>query len=284
MRPIVVTADDFGLCEEVNEAVEEGHRNGILSAASLMASAPAAADAVARAHRLPNLRVGLHLVLVDGRPTLPPDRIPHLVETNGSFPTDLVRAGVRWFFSPAARRELEREIRAQFEAFRATGLAFDHVNGHNHMHLHPTVLGIVLRCAAEFGVPGLRLPYEPASLAGVGAHRTNLSERIAHCAALPWAKAMRRKIAKAGLRHNDTLLGLRASGHMNPDVVLAFLERLPEGIVELYFHPAARRTQYLSELMPGYDNEAEFKALVSPVVSARMRTLGLLPVGFSDLS
>ena len=65
MKRLVVTADDFGLSLEVNEAVEQAHREGILTAASLMVSAPAAADAVARAKRLPSLRVGLHLVLVE---------------------------------------------------------------------------------------------------------------------------------------------------------------------------------------------------------------------------
>src|SRR5262245_21528684 len=161
MKQIIVTADDFGLCEEVNDAVEIAHRHGILSAASLMVSAPAAKDAIDRALRLPSLRVGLHIVLVDGRPTLPTEKIPELVDANGAFPNDLSRAAVRWFFSPAARRQLEREIRAQFDAFHSTGLAFDHVNAHNHMHVHPTVLGIVLQLASTFGVRALRLPYEP---------------------------------------------------------------------------------------------------------------------------
>ena len=58
-KRLIVTADDFGLSREVNEAVEQAHREGILTAASLMVSAPAAADAVARARRLPSLRVGL---------------------------------------------------------------------------------------------------------------------------------------------------------------------------------------------------------------------------------
>ena len=35
------------------------------------------------------------------------------------------------------REQLRREIHAQFEKFRATGLPLDHVNGHLHLHLHP---------------------------------------------------------------------------------------------------------------------------------------------------
>ena len=81
MKRLVVTADDFGLSLEVNEAVEQAHRDGILTAASLMVSAPAAADAVARARRMPSLRVGLHLVLVEAWPTLPAADLPDLTDS-----------------------------------------------------------------------------------------------------------------------------------------------------------------------------------------------------------
>jgi hopanoid biosynthesis associated protein HpnK len=278
MKQIVVTADDFGLCEEVNDAVEIAHRAGILSAASLMVSAPAARDAIERAARLPSLRVGLHIVLVDGRPLLPPEDIPALVDADGTFPNTLVRAGVRWFLSAAARRQLEREIEAQFEAFRASGLALDHVNAHNHMHVHPTVLGIVLRLARRFGVRFIRLPFEPP------ASRPMMGERLAALTLAPWLRFMRRRIARAGLRHNDSLLGLRSSGHLDEACLLELLGRLPEGITELYCHPAVRRTPGLAALMPGYDNEAEFAALTSAAVADRLQALGLKPIGFADVT
>jgi len=42
LNRLIVTADDFGLATEVNEAVEIAHRSGILSAASLMVASPGA--------------------------------------------------------------------------------------------------------------------------------------------------------------------------------------------------------------------------------------------------
>lgn len=283
MKQLVVTADDFGLCEEVNEAVEIAHRDGILSAASLMVSAPAARDAIGRALRSPTLRVGLHVVLVDGRPTLPPEEIPQLVDGSGAFPKDLFAAAVRWFFSPAARLQLAREVQAQFDAFRSTGIPLDHVNAHNHMHLHPTVLGIVLRLAAKFGAPFIRLPLEPRALGRNGAPRPTIGQSLAVFALAPWLTLMRHRIKHAGLRHNDTLLGLRDSGHLDEALLLDLLRQLPLGITELYCHPATRRTPQLAAMMPDYDNETEFAALTSPLVSDRLRALGLKPVGFADL-
>src|ERR1700729_530979 len=121
-RFLIVTADDFGLHEAVNEAVEQAHRGGVLTAASLMVAAPGAADAIRRARALPHLRVGLHLVLADGRAMLAPDLIPDLADPAGRMNSRMFLNGVRFFALPRVRRQLEAEIRAQFSAFARTGL------------------------------------------------------------------------------------------------------------------------------------------------------------------
>ncbi|HMC44630.1 MAG TPA: ChbG/HpnK family deacetylase, partial [Caballeronia sp.] len=116
-RALIVNADDFGLHTRVNDAVERAHRNGVLTSASLMVAGDAAADAVERARRLPTLRVGLHIVLADGRASSPRSDIPQLVDDQGRFGNAMVRDGVRFFFLPGVRAQLAHEIRAQFEAF-----------------------------------------------------------------------------------------------------------------------------------------------------------------------
>ncbi len=270
MKQVIFTADDFGLTPEVNEAVEAAHTKGVLSCASLMVGAPAAADAVARAKRLPSLRVGLHVTVADGKALLPPAEIPSLADAAGRLPANLVAAGVRWFFSPAARRDLAREIRAQFEAFRATGISLDHVNAHNHMHLHPTVLGIIIGIAREFGqgtkVPAMRLPWEPP--AGL---------------LTPWLALLRARLRAAGIRHNDALVGMAATGHLTADKVTAALTRIEVGVTEFYFHPASRNTPELEAQAPGYDRLGELEALLNPMVAAVLREKGLKPIGFADL-
>ena len=117
MKRLIVTADDFGAAREVNEAVERAHCSGVLRAASLMVGAPAAADAVVRAQRLPSLAVGLHVVLVNGRPVLPPEEVPDLVDTRGQFMSDLTGAGIV-FFRPGIRKQLAAEIRAAVRGLR----------------------------------------------------------------------------------------------------------------------------------------------------------------------
>src|SRR5271168_3188458 len=133
MKRVILTADDFGLSEAVNEGIERAHRDGVLTSASLMVAGPAAADAVRRARALPGLRVGLHLVVIEGPAVLPPAEIPDLVDPAGRFPSNQLGLGIAYCLRPRVRRQLAAEIRAQFAAFAATGLALDHADARKHM-------------------------------------------------------------------------------------------------------------------------------------------------------
>ena len=267
----------------VNEAIEEAHRRGILTATSLMVGAAAADDAVSRAKRCPSLKVGLHVVLVEGRPVLPPRAVPDLVDHRGEFSSRLVRSGVKFFFRPAVRRQLALEIRAQFEAFQKTGLTLDHVNGHNHMHLHPTVLGLILRIGREFGVKAIRLPYEPPWLASRASQTGLLGKTVSSLALAPWLSLMRYRLRRANIRSNDFIVGLHESGNMRLDLVLRILSRLPDGVTEMYFHPATRPCAEMDRTMPGYWHEAEFEALTSRAVKDCLVTSGIHQIAFGDL-
>jgi hopanoid biosynthesis associated protein HpnK len=264
-RPrLIVTADDFGLHEAVNQAVERGCRDGVLRAASLMVAAPAAADAVARARQLPGLAVGLHLVLADGKAMLPPEQIPDLVDAQGMFNSDMVRNGFRFFFLPSVRRQLAAEIRAQFEAFAATGLRLDHVNAHKHFHLHPTILSLMLSIGRDYGLRAIRLPAEP----GMGPWLR------------PWLALMRWRMKKAGITYNDHVFGLRHSGGMDEAVMLDILRHLPDGLSEVYLHPASHG--HLTQSMVDYRHADELAALLSPRVREAIAERYRLCDGFSD--
>lgn len=276
---LIVTADDFGLHEAINEAVERAARAGTLTAASLMVAAPAAADAVRRARALPQLRIGLHVTLADGRAELPPRAIPHLVDDSGRFRSgsgpSLALEGWRWFALPAARRELEAEVRAQFAAFARTGLPLDHVNAHKHLHLHPTVLGTILEVGRDFGLRAVRLPAEPPWLA---------RRRAAAAGLAPWLALMRRRLDAAGLERNDHVFGIAASGAMDEPTLLSILARLPDGATEIYLHPATLAGGAIAASMAGYRHTDELAALLSPRVAAAMAQSGAARGGFLDLA
>ncbi|HET6894091.1 MAG TPA: hopanoid biosynthesis-associated protein HpnK [Candidatus Baltobacteraceae bacterium] len=282
MRQLIVTADDFGLSAAVNEAIELGHREGILSTTSLMVAAPATHDAVERARRTPSLRVGLHVVLVNGRPALAPERVPLLVDERGLFESDLLRAGVRYFFTPGIRAQLEAEIRAQFAAFAATELPLDHVNAQNHLHVHPTVLSLILKVGREYGMRAIRIPREPF-WPSWRAMRTHAAARFANAAfLLPWLSLMRLRLRLAGIATNDYVFGMIDTGHMTPERVRRYLQHLPNGVSELYVHPATHT--WPEAFPPDYDFAGEFAALIDPQAVEFVRKSGLRATTFSDLA
>jgi chitin disaccharide deacetylase len=283
MKRLILTGDDFGLAVPVNEAIVEAHQSGTITTASLMVAGDAVADAVERAKRTPTLKVGLHLVLVEGRPVLDPASIPRLVTRQGEFLTNLPLAGVRFFFRPCARRQLKAEIRAQFEAFRATGLELDHVNTHNHMHFHPTVLSMILSIGRDFGLKAIRLPNEPP----IGAIEHGRADRMSRSAMRlflsPWLSLMSARIRRAGLNANDFVFGFDDSGAMSDVTAAQILRHLPEGTTEMYFHPATRRCPEIDRTMPGYDHVGEWKALTGVSFRAALHSSDITRISFSDL-
>lgn len=283
MRAIILTGDDFGLAQPVNEAIVQAHTNGALTTTSLMVGAAFAEDAVERARECPSLKVGLHLVLVEGRSILPPHAIPDLVNDRKEFSTRLVRTGFKYFFRPGIRQQLEDEIRAQFEAFQETGLALDHVNAHNHLHLHPTVLSLIIKVGREFGLKAVRLPHEPPVRSWKASGRGLGSKILSHAFLYPWLKFMKQSLLREGVRSNDALFGMADSGAMTLDLVLGILRNLPPGTTELHFHPATRRCPELDATMPAYAHEEELRTLTSDRLLEALQASGAKRISFSDL-
>ncbi len=276
MKNLIITADDFGAAVEVNQAVERAHRDGILSSASLMVAGPAANDAVARAKTMPRLRVGLHLVLVEGKPVLPATAVPDLVDKSGNFHTDMARSGAAMFFLPKVRAQLRAEIEAQFAAFDATGLKLDHVDAHKHFHLHPTIAALIVKLGKAHGVRGARVPLEPQAVLG-RVEQHDPSGVVALTA--PFARRLKTRFRRAGIAAPDHVFGLAWSGAMTSARLAGLIENLPEGLSEIYMHPA---TGPYPGCAPGYLYGEELAALTGPGLPGLIAAKGIRIGGYGD--
>jgi hopanoid biosynthesis associated protein HpnK len=261
-------------------AIERASVEGILTATSLMVAAPAAADAIRRAQKLPQLRVGLHLVLADGLAMLEPHLIPALADPAGRMDSRMFTNGVRFFALPGVRRQLEAEIRSQFAAFARTGLTLDHVNAHKHFHLHPTLLGMLLRIGREFGVSAVRVPDEPLWFAARGGA---LAAGINSLLLTPWLALMKLRLRRARMLHNDHIFGVAASGAMDEAKLLTILRRLPPGVTEIYLHPATVSGRAVDSSMSGYRHADEFAALLSPNIRDAIAAAKIARGGYADV-
>lgn len=265
--PLIINGDDFGYSEAVNRAIIQAHAEGVLTSASLMVSERAADQAIALAKTYPRLAVGLHLVLVLGRAALPHAEIPRITDAQGNFTNSSFQAGINYYFNPAARRELRREMRAQFERFAATGLPFSHVDGHTHLHQHPVIFDELIKLCAEFNVKRVRVVK--------GEMRLSLKLDCRHLPIkLVWGAVFNllgrwceRRLAGRGFVQPQKVYGLLQSGDMNEAYLLGLLQRMEATSSEIYAHPLAFDADEAAQREnPG--GARELQALLSPRVRA----------------
>jgi hopanoid biosynthesis associated protein HpnK len=277
-KRIILNADDFGRSMAVNVAVMRAHREGVLTSTSLMVTGDAVEEAVELARQAPTLAVGLHLVLVDGAAVLPPADIPHLVDSHGHFLGNPLRLGLLYFAHPVARAEMARELEAQFERFAETGLALSHVDGHLHMHVHPTVFNLLLPLAERYGSRGVRVPRDDLWLSLQHDRRmvgTKVLWALAFGLLSGWCRS---RLRGHSLSVTHRVYGLMQSGCMRESYVLAVLQRLAVPTAELYFHPS---------VVPGMEplgpNTTDLDTLLSPGVRQVIRDRDLCPTKYAHL-
>jgi hopanoid biosynthesis associated protein HpnK len=268
---LIVNADDFGRSRSINEAVIRAHREGILTTASLMVNEDVCGEAVELAKQHPTMGVGLHLTLLMGHSALSPKEIPGLVNERGEFLNDPVKVGFRYFFTRALREQLRKEIHAQFARFRATGLPLDHVNGHLHMHLHPTVFRILMEDAGSLGIERMRLTRDPFWMDVPLARGQRLYRALHALIYFILSGRAGAQFREKKIRHTQRVFGLLQNARVDEAYILKLLPVLPAGDSELYSHPSLDNFKH------------EFDALISPRVKEQVKKLGIELIRHQDL-
>ena len=259
-RKLIVNADDFGFARDVSEGILHCHKNGILTATTLMATGSAFRHAVDLAKATPTLDVGCHLVLVQG-PGLP-----------ASVPALLQALALRQIDPHAV-------FASQITTILKAGLRPSHLDTHKHTHLLPGVLNAVLRVSEEFTIPWIRKPADFAldPAAPIGKQR--------------WTRAMRwatrnfdRKLAAAGARRTDHFTGFQLTGRLNTGTLAAALGTLPEGTTELMCHPGfLGATLATAGTRLKESRQQELDALLSDDVRAVLKQKDIQLTRYSDL-
>ena len=232
-----MNADDFDLTRGVNRAIVELHQAGVLTSATLMAKAGATDEAIALAQANPRLGVGCHVVLVDGEPVLPPDKVPSLVDSKtGCFPHKLTTFLRRLFMGRIRAAEIEAEAAAQIASLQARGVRLTHIDTHKHSHMFPPVLRPVLRAARAAGIRAVRNPFEP-EWAVHASPRASIVRSAEVYALRKFGPYFRRVLSEEGFSTTDGTIAVAATGVVNADTVRSLLQKLPPGAWELVTHP-----------------------------------------------
>ncbi|MGZ5433057.1 MAG: carbohydrate deacetylase [Thermoanaerobaculia bacterium] len=240
---LIVTADDVALDRGMTEGAIRAHREGIVTACSIVANGAAFDDAVSRLRDVPSLEVGVHLALVEER-SLTGLRMPRKYTT--FVPLYLARA-----ISIGA---IERELRAQIERVLGAALRVTHLNGHQHLHLLPRVFALVTTLAREYAIPYVRIVDDRG-----GAARS-LSMSVLN--------ALGRRARDAAFT-NDRTIGVANAGHLGG--VVPLLDQV-EGVTELVAHPGVAVDGYGAW---GYEWDRETRALCAPGLREEIARRGI---------
>jgi len=287
VRRLIFNADDFGLTAGVNRSVVEAHTQGVLTSATLMANAPATADAESRVRSYPKLEVGCHVVLLDGEPLTDPARLSSLVP-NGApkFRTGLGDFAVRALSGLLDRDQIESEATAQFRKLQSAGLSLTHFDTHKHAHMFPYVLDPLLRAARICGIPAVRNPFEPAqSFSAILAQSPVRWKRSGQTRALRLLQpGFSELVKRSGLRTTDGTLGIAATGSLTAALLAGILENVPEGTWEFVCHPGYCDDDLRSAHTRLQESrQVELQLLTAPQTRELLKKSGIDLISYAEL-
>jgi len=287
MKQLILNADDFGYTRGVNRAILRAHREGILTSATLMANGSAFEDAAEIARQSPELGVGCHFVLVGGKSTADPKKIPSLARPDGSLPDSLAVFVAKVTAGRIREEEIEIEMKAQVTKIRDAGIEPTHIDSHKHTHAHPRVFRAVARAARELGICRVRNPFERlrdswALARASGAFSVQLL--AAAVARIPSGQFVRIQ-KEFGLVAPGSFFGLAVTGSVTSAAIEETLRIMPDGISEIMLHPgyndadlAIAGTRLKSE------RERELAALLDPQCRHAMDFENVRRVTFRELN
>jgi predicted glycoside hydrolase/deacetylase ChbG (UPF0249 family) len=289
VRRLIINADDLGLTPGINRAILESSQRGVVTSATLMANSAAFTDAVACIRSLPDneLGVGCHLVLVDGEPITPSDKVPSLTNRSTEFRRGIGELAWAARMKKLDPSEIESEAVAQFKKVQSAGLQPSHFDTHKHSHLFTEILEPTLRAAHTCNIPAVRNPFEPPNplpLSFLARYRKLLMRYFQ----LQLLRTMRsgwlRRVQASGLRTPDGSFGVITTGDIDMTLIRALLENMPDGTWELVCHPGYNDTdldKVRTRLRASRVQELEI--LTNPDVRKLIDSLGIELISYNEL-
>lgn len=283
MKKLIINADDFGLHEEINNGIIRCFQEGCLTSTSLMCGAPAFDHAVSLLKANPQLGVGAHLTLVGSvAPVLPAREVPSLVDENGLFFSDYTEFIKRFYLGQVNKQEIQNELLAQMQKAVAAGVKFTHVDSHQHLHVLPGIVPIVIDLCKKFNISAIRLPQE-AYFSDYG-YKTSWGRKIGRAGLSFCAQLAATEFKRAGLRYPDYFFGMLAGGNISTSVVSAFLASLKEGTGEIMTHPGNSKAILKQQYLWGYNWEQERDTFISAEINDEIKRLNISLINFGDLA
>jgi chitin disaccharide deacetylase len=262
LKKLIISADDFGLHSSINEAIEKGFQDGLLTSASIIANGPSFSEAVNIAKRNPNLGIGLHFNIIEGKSIASENNVASLLDEGGMFFENYNKLSKRIMFGQVRLEEIEKELEAQIKHCTNSGLTLTHIDSHQHLHMLPKIYKILVKVSNKYGINKFRYLNPPfVDFSFSQQFKTFLSIFF--------------KIFKSKFAYNvitpDYFIGFFNSGNLKCGYIIDVLSKINSGVIEIGFHPGLDNVQ-LTKSFPNwnkyydytFDWESEYSTITNP--------------------
>lgn len=263
---LIVNADDFGMSIGISDGIYLAHRYGFLTSTSMMVNMPASEYAIGRLARCPQLGVGIHLNVCQGKPLMPPHAVRSLINAAGNFhgPDLMARKLSRFQVSSI---ELEAEFRAQIQWLKRYVGEVTHADSHQHMHLFPGALRPFAHAVRAEQIPCVRASrctaWPKASALG-GPHAGSAPRRVA---VQLYRRAVHSTIFR-DFRSPSSRIAFRGADRKKPGSLdrcwESTFDNLAAGTYELSCHPGLLQPGFSHADRIAQQREDELRWLTSP--------------------
>lgn len=279
MKKLIINADDYGLHEVINQGIIEGFMHGCISSTSIMAGAPAFEDGV-NLLKDNKLGVGVHLTLVASAPVGDPKKIASIVDAEGNFFSSYPEFIKKNFFGLISLDEVYQEFYAQISKVVSAGIHITHLDSHQHLHVLPGIIDVVISLAKEFRIKAVRVPAENYFFYD----DFSFARYIGKCGLSFLAQRAKKKLQKENIISPDHFWGMMAGGNMNDIKLNQIISTLPDGINEIMVHPGCNTSELQKVFDWQYNWEQELSALTDKNVLKSLQYNKIELVSFGALT
>lgn len=264
---LIVNADDYGYFSGVSRGILDGGKDGLITAAGVMANSLHFEEHVQWLKDAAYLDVGVHLNLTFGKPLT-----ARMADIGGEFPGKYSIA-IAVLTGRIPCEYILEEWRAQIRRCVDAGLELSFLNTHEHLHALPPLLTVLLQLAKEYNIPYIRRP-DPEWYAWEGMARNALLQAM--------------DFINRGRLPKETpkLLGMSKSGKLTLPYLKKRLASLDGGqVYELMCHPGYFDPGEMGDPRLGsYHNwQQELDLLRSGEARSLCDTLGIQVIRYADL-
>ena len=273
MKHLIVAADDFGLTKSVNEGIVRSHEEGIVTSINLLPCGEAYDDALKLAKDIGLCEIGAHLALTETKSITDSSKIATLVDREGNFYRGHTQFFLKFLTGAINLEQVYIEWRAQLDKACASGIKITNLSSHEHIHMQPLLLDIIIKLAKEYNIPAIRYPHADRSYGRASLKTLCKTFILSH-----FAPAVGRALKSSGMVSPDHFLGFLDSGNITENILLGILNTIEDGTTELVCHPGFLGPEILEKYTFHKGCETELFALTSRHVKKRAdeKHVGLL--------